>query len=140
MTEKEAFKPGNRKYLYAIGRRKRATAQVRLYQKGSGKYFVNEKPLADYFQNELLTRSALEVLSQNNLLDTFDATVLTKGGGKAGQADAVRLAVARALLLHDPAMRTQIKHAGFLKRDPRVIERKKPGLRKARRAPQWSKR
>ena len=140
MSEKEVFKPGNRKYFYAVGRRKQATAQVRLYQKGSGKYFVNDKPLADYFQNDLLTRSSLEVLSQNNLLDIFDATVVTSGGGKAGQADAVRLAVARALILQDPAMRPQVKHAGFLHRDPRVKERKKPGLRKARRAPQWSKR
>ena len=140
MAEKVVFKPGNRKYIYAIGRRKRASAQIRLYPKGKGIFIVNDKTAADYFQNQLLVTRAFEALGMNNLLDSFDATVLVSGGGRTGQSDAIRLGIARALLSHDEALRPQFKVVGMLTCDPRVKERKKYGLRGARRAPQWSKR
>lgn len=140
MAEKELFKPGNRKYIYAVGRRKSATAQIRLYPKGKGVFVVNNKTAIDYFQNQLLVERAFEALGMNNLLDSFDATVLVSGGGRTGQSDAIRLGIARALLSHDEALKPQIRVAGMLTRDSRVKERKKYGLRGARRAPQWSKR
>lgn len=138
--EQEVFKPGNRKYTYAVGRRKEAIAQVRLYGKGSGKYVVNGKEISEYLTTELLRLRAFAPLDQANLKDTYDATILVKGGGKRGQADAIKLAFARALVEIDEALKPQIKKAGLLTRDARVKERKKYGLRKARRAPQWSKR
>jgi small subunit ribosomal protein S9 len=136
----EEFKPGKRKFVYAVGRRKSASAQVRLYPKGSGVFMVNGKSAADYFQNPILENRAKQVLLDHNAADTFDVTVVTEGGGKKGQADAVLLGISRALIQHDEALRPQVKQSGFLTRDPRVKERKKYGLRKARRAPQWSKR
>lgn len=144
MAEKETkqveFKPGNRKYVYAIGRRKSASAQVRLYPKGSGTIVVNGKTLSNYFQNKLQENRALSALIEQNQVDAFDATIVVNGGGKSGQADAVKLAIARAMIDHDETLRPTVKRLGLLTRDARVKERKKPGLRKARRAPQWSKR
>lgn len=141
MAEKEAqFKPGNRKYTYGVGRRKSAIAQVRLYPKGSGQLFVNDKPFNEYFPTELSRQAALAPLIEMNLLDNHDVTVVVEGGGKRGQADAVRLGLARALNVEDEGYRSQLKKAGYLSRDARVKERKKYGLRGARRAPQWSKR
>ncbi len=140
MSEKEAFKPGNRTYIAAVGRRKSAIAQVRLYPKGSGVFVVNDKTAQDYFQDKGLVDRALESLAVNNLLDTHDVSVHVIGGGKKGQSDAVRLGVARAIVEQDETMRSMVKKGGYLSRDPRVKERKKYGLRRARRAPQWSKR
>ena len=140
MTEKETLKTGNRKYTYAVGRRKRAIAQVRLYKKGSGKVIVNEKNLHDYFQDPMLEQNAVKPLAVSNFLNDCDATVLVRGGGKRGQSDAVRLGMARALIGVEEELRSQIKKAGLLTRDARKKERKKPGLKRARRAPQWSKR
>lgn len=142
MSEKETttFKAGNRKYIYAVGRRKSAIAQVRLYQKGSGQVIVNDRELNDYFPTETLRQAALAPLMEMNLLDSHDMTVHVVGGGVKGQADAVKLGVARALNLQDEGYRPLMKKAGFLTRDARVKERKKFGLRGARRAPQWSKR
>lgn len=139
MSDKE-FKPGNRKYIPAIGRRKTSTAQVRLYPKGSGIFMINGKSADDYFQDKMLISRAIESLTANNLADTYDVIVLASGGGKKGQSDAVRLGVARALVAEDEERRSLVKKAGFLRRDPRVKERKKYGLKRARRAPQWSKR
>lgn len=138
--EQPIFKPGKRKYIYAIGRRKSATVQLRLYGKGSGKFVVNGLTFRDYFQNPLLERNATEALAMNNLMDAYDASLLVRGGGKMGQSGAIRLAFARALIAEKADLRPQLKKAGLLKRDPRVKERKKYGLRGARRAPQWSKR
>lgn len=140
MAEKVEFKPGNRKYTYAIGRRKEASAQVRLYPKGSGTFIINGKTAKEYLQNPMHENRAFESLIVQNQLDAFDATIHVTGGGKAGQADAIRLGIARALIEHDESLRTQIKKFGLLRRDARVKERKKYGLRGARRAPQWSKR
>ena len=138
--EQNTFKPGNRKYIYSIGRRKSAIAQLRLYPKGSGQYIVNKKKLGEYFPTQNLKETALKALEMNNLLGDFDATVHVTGGGVSGQADAVKLAFARALIEHDEGYKQQVKKAGLLTRDARVKERKKPGLKGARRAPQWSKR
>lgn len=142
MPEKDqpVFKPGKRKYIYSVGRRKSASAQLRLYPKGAGKISVNDIPFADYFQNPLLERAATEPLNLVNLRDDYDASVVVKGGGKKGQADAIKLAFARALLADKEDLKPQIKKAGLLTRDARVKERKKYGLKGARRAPQWSKR
>jgi small subunit ribosomal protein S9 len=137
---KAEFKPGNRKYIYAIGRRKEASAQIRLYPKGTGTFVINDKTIENYFQQPGLVDQSLNALILQNLRDTFDATVHVTGGGKKGQSDAIRLGISRALIEHDESLRGQIKKLGFLTRDARVKERKKPGLRKARRAPQWSKR
>lgn len=134
------FKPGNRKYVYARGRRKNAVAQARLYPKGSGQYFVNGKELNAYFPTEILRQSAVLPLKTTNTADQYDATVSVVGGGVRGQSDAVKLALARALVKADEGYKIPVKKAGLLTRDARVKERKKYGLKKARRAPQWSKR
>ncbi len=128
------------KYHYALGRRKSATATVRLYPKGSGKIFVNDLEFEAYFPNleQRLAITAPLVVTSNEA--TFDMTIHVKGGGKAGQADAIRLGIARGLLLWQSDLRPVIKSHGFLTRDSRVKERKKPGLKRARRAPQFSKR
>ena len=140
MTKAEDFKPGNRKYTFALGRRKSAIAQVRLYAKGSGKIFINGLPIEEYLTTELLRQSALLPLELTNTADVFDATIVVKGGGKPGQSDAIKLALARAIVEVDDGYKTVVKKAGYLTRDARVKERKKYGLKKARRAPQWSKR
>lgn len=136
----ETFKPGNRKYIYARGRRKNATAQARLYPKGSGQVYVNGKELAVYFPMALLRQAAVLPLSATNTADQYDATIAVSGGGIRGQSDAIKLAIARALVKADEGYRIPVKKAGLLTRDARVKERKKFGLKKARRAPQWSKR
>ncbi len=127
-------------YYFAVGRRKESVAHVRLYKNGSGKMLINGKELNVYFPwiNWQNTVSApLKTVGQS---DKLDAVVLVKGGGLRGQADAVRHGLARALLLFNPVFRRGLKKAGFLTRDSRVKERKKYGLKKARRGPQWAKR
>ncbi len=127
-------------YLYAVGRRKSAVAQVRVYKKGDGKFTVNEREVNMYFPSAELQdkiKSPLELAGQN---DKLTITVKVKGGGLAGQAEAVRHGISRALLLLNPNFRKPLKKAGFLTRDARVKERKKPGLKGARKAPQWTKR
>ncbi len=128
------------KYHYAIGRRKSAIATVRLHPKGSGKIFINGMEFETYFpiDSQRLAITAPLTVSSND--GKFDITIHVKGGGKAGQADAIRLGIARALLLWQSELRPIIKSHGFLTRDSRVKERKKPGLKRARRAPQFSKR
>lgn len=140
MAEKATFEPGKRKYIYAVGRRKSAIAQIRLYPKGKGVYVVNGKPLAEYFTTGIQQQKALQALVATNLNNDFDATIVVRGGGVIGQADAVKLALTRALVTHDEGYKKQVKTEGLLTRDSRVKERKKPGLKRARRAPQWSKR
>lgn len=120
--------------IATVGRRKRAVARIRMMV-GNGKLTVNEKHLSD-------AESAVmrEPLILTGLNSAVDITVKVIGGGVTGQAGAVRHGIARALLVHDPATRTALKKAGLLTRDPREKERKKPGLKRARRAPQWAKR
>lgn len=129
------------RYVYAVGRRKTAVAQVRLYKttKAEGA-IVNDKPIREYFGTPALEVTALSALKSAGLEDSFRVTVLVRGGGLHGQADAVKLGIARALIESDAALRPTLKALGYLTRDARAVERKKPGLKKARRAPQWSKR
>lgn len=126
-------------YKYSIGRRKSASCSVRLYEE-KGEVTVNDKTLNDYFKNKNLVDLALESLKILNLIGKYKITAKTKGGGIKSQAEAMRLGVARSLLKIDPEYKKTLKSKGFLTRDPREKERKKPGLKKARRAPQWAKR
>ncbi len=128
------------KYLYAVGRRKTAVAQVRLYpDKGNDKHIVNKKAYTEYFPVSLQP-IVVAALSAVGLASDFVVSATVKGGGVNAQAEAIRLGVARAILKHDEALRTSLRAVGCLSRDARSVERKKPGLKKARRAPQWSKR
>ena len=125
--------------FYGTGRRKEAVARVFL-RPGSGRISVNGKDFQEYFRGILAGVQALEPLKVTNTAGRYDAVITVKGGGPSGQADAIKLGVARALLEVDPAYRDILKQAGHLTRDQRVVERKKYGLKKARRAPQFSKR
>ncbi len=129
------------RYLYAVGRRKTAVAQVRLYPVDQAEETViNKKTALAYFGTQALVTEALAPLKLAGLEAAFTVTVLVRGGGLHGQADAIKLGVARCLVKHDALLRPTLKAQGFLTRDARAVERKKPGLKKARRAPQWSKR
>lgn len=127
-------------YFEGIGRRKAATARVRIMS-GSGSFVINKKNLEDYFPTERDNKTVTEPL---DVLDTnradYDISVLVKGGGVIGQASSVRLGLARAILKMDPEMRMELSHGGFLSRDAREKERKKPGLKGARKAPTYTKR
>lgn len=124
---------------YGTGRRKAAVARVFL-RPGNGRITVNGKDFQEYFRGILVGVQALEPLKVTNTAGRYDALITVSGGGPSGQADAIKLGVARALLKVDPNFRGQLKQGGYLRRDARVVERKKYGLRKARRAPQYSKR
>jgi len=121
------------------GRRKEAIARVRI-QPGTGRWQVNEHPLETYFPNKVHQQLVSEPLTALGAEDQFDVIARLTGGGVTGQAGALRLGIARALILVDPASRATLKRAGLLTRDARVKERKKAGLKKARKAPQYSKR
>jgi len=129
----------NLQYYIAIGKRKSAIANVRLFPRGKGKAEINGQSLQTYFYGTLAD-TALSPLVVANVKSMFDVAAKVMGGGKRGQAEAMRLGISKALLLHDPDLRSTLKHAGFLKRDPRVKERKKPGRHRARRGHQYSKR
>ena len=128
-------------YHYAVGRRKAATAVVRLYA-GTGTVLVNNKTIVDYFGsgNQRIIDEALAPLRATANESRYNVTVLTTGGGVHGQAGAIRLGIARALDKANPDQHTSLKTAGLLTRDPREKERKKPGLRRARKRPQYTKR
>lgn len=130
------------KYIEAVGRRKESTAIVRLYegQKGSLEFIVNNKKYNEYFPVIDQQKTAIKPLEVINKLDGFKISVLTRGGGLSGQAGAVCHGLARALVKYSPDFKPVLKAEGLLTRDPRMVERKKYGLKKARRAPQWSKR
>lgn len=139
--KKEVKKPSRSgKYFYGLGRRKSSIAKVRLYQKGSGDFSINKLTLKEYFPYFTWQETVLAPLQETNFVSKFDIEVSITGGGKRGQSDAIRLGIARALLEFDKDLRKTLKAKGYLTRDPRVKERKKPGLKRARRAPQWSKR
>ncbi len=121
------------------GRRKNAVARVRLVP-GDGKLVVNNKPLREYFGKRTLEMIVKQPLNLTNTVAQYDILAKVEGGGATGQAGAMRLGIARALIKADPNLRGVLKKAGFLTRDPREKERKKYGLKKARRAPQYSKR
>jgi len=144
---KEVLKPKEKKealpiekYYEAVGRRKTAIARVRLFTKGDKSFLVNEKPLSHYFPSSELQKIVVSPLETMKCLDKFQILTIVKGGGLSSQAEAIRHAISRALTLFNPDFRKRLKKAGFLKRDPRMKERKKFGLKRARRAPQWQKR
>jgi len=126
-------------YYEGVGRRKTATARVRLYP-GEGKIVVNDKPVEEYFSREYDLLHLLEPLKVTGLMNKFNVSVKVKGGGISGQAGAVRHGLARALLKANPDLRPILRKGGFLTRDARMKERKKPGLKRARKAPQYTKR
>ncbi len=138
--EKEKKEKQTEKYYEAVGRRKTAVARVRLFTKGEKVFLVNDKPVDEYFPTLELRKTAKGSLEAMKCLDKFRVLVKVKGGGIRGQAEAIRHGTARALVLINPNFKKRLKKLGYLKRDPRVRERKKPGLKRARRAPQWSKR
>ena len=123
----------------ATGRRKEAIARVRIVP-GTGQYVLNGRSLEEYFPNKVHQQLIKAPLVTVDRVDSFDIYAHLDGGGPSGQAGALRLAIARALILVQPEDRPALKKAGFLTRDPRAIERKKYGLKKARKAPQYSKR
>ncbi len=129
-----------RTYLYAVGRRKTAVARVRLHKKGDGEITVNDKPYTQYFQTSLHKDILSPLTHINDGLKGMSITAKVQGGGKPSQSIALRLAISRLLLQLDATTRTTLKSAGYLTRDSRKKERKKPGLKRARRSPQWSKR
>jgi small subunit ribosomal protein S9 len=128
------------RYYEGVGRRKAATARVRIYPGGDGNIVINDRPVDEYFSRMMDIIHLKEPLEVTNMQDRYDISVLVKGGGIKGQAGAVRLGIARALLEADPELRPPLRRGGFLTRDARVKERKKPGLKKARKAPQYTKR
>ncbi len=122
-----------------VGRRKTSVARARL-RRGAGNVTLNGRPIEDYFPTEKLRSHAVEPLVVVEQLGAWDVDARISGGGTTGQSGALRLAIARALAAHDPDWRAPLKAAGMLTRDARAVERKKYGLKKARRAPQYSKR
>jgi small subunit ribosomal protein S9 len=128
------------KYAYGLGRRKAATARARLY-KGKGNVTINDKPALDYLSgNDTMLAEVTDPLALVNKQKDFDVTIRVSGGGLAGQVDAIKLAIAKALTVDHGDLRSTLKKAEFLKRDPREKERKKYGLRSARKREQYSKR
>jgi small subunit ribosomal protein S9 len=127
-------------YYYGVGRRKTATAQVRLYKGDGKKVIVNKQDGEHYFNPSYLLDKVLAPLKAVGMDTDFDVSAMVQGGGVAAQADAIRHGVARALVAFDANLKTTLKKTGFLTRDSRMKERKKFGLRGARRAPQFSKR
>ncbi len=128
------------KYIEAIGRRKEATARVRIFESKTNSITVNDKPVAEFFKTENLQKVAGEGLLGTELSTKFEVTAKVSGGGISSQAESIRLAISRALVKFNEDLRKDLKKKGFLKRDPRAKERRKFGLKKARKAAQWSKR
>ena len=126
-------------YFYGTGRRKKSVARVRVYA-GTGKITINDRHIDDYFGLETLKLIVRQPLALTGTADKFDIVCKVAGGGVTGQAGAIRHGLSRALLQYDENLRPELKKAGFLTRDPRLKERKKYGLKAARRAPQFSKR
>ena len=127
------------KYYYGTGRRKHSVARVRLYP-GSGNITINDRKIDEYFGLDTLKLIVRQPLPLTDTVEKLDVVCTVTGGGVTGQAGAIRHGIARALLEFDPSLRPALKKAGFLTRDPRMKERKKYGLKAARRAPQFSKR
>jgi small subunit ribosomal protein S9 len=127
------------RYYEGVGRRKRAVARVRLYP-GEGDVIINGKQLEDYFGRPQDRHAVTSPVDLTDNLGRFNLSVLVKGGGITGQAEAIRHGVSRALLTMDPNLKPILRRAGYLTRDPREKERKKPGLKRARKAPQYTKR
>ncbi len=127
-------------FITAVGRRKTAIASVRMIKAAKGSVMVNGKSAKEYFKTDERAKIAEEALATAESAEHYEVHAHVEGGGIAAQADAVRHAISRAITKAEPNTRKVLKAAHFLKRDPRAKERKKPGLKKARKAPQWSKR
>jgi len=139
----KSVKKTDEKYFYAVGRRKRSVAQVRLYAKDKATesdVVINGKKLKEYFPIVSSQTNLMDPLRESGMGGKFKVSVVVKGGGTTGQAEACRLGIARALVKFDDGLKAILKANGFMTRDARKVERKKPGLKKARRAPQFSKR
>lgn len=139
-AEKKTTKAEPGSFMYGRGRRKSAVARVRVIKNGSGEFTVNGRPMKEYFSTYELQNIVISPLKTCGQETAVDLDVNVIGGGIRGQAEAVRLGTSRALTELNPTFRTTLKKMGFLSRDARVKERKKFGLKKARRSPQWSKR
>jgi len=129
-----------KKYIRALGRRKTSSAVVQIFSKGKGDFFVNKIPALQYFGIQNLVDVSKDPIVKVGEDGMYDINAKVSGGGKISQSQAIRLAIARALVSHNEEVRPQMRSAGYLTVDRRVKERKKPGLKRARRAPQWSKR
>lgn len=140
MIGTEKTKKDSDSYIEAVGRRKTSVARVRLFKAGKNSLIINDKDSKEYLPTENLKNIANEAIQKSALTQKFKITVKVKGGGISSQSEAIRHGIARALIKIDPELRKKLKQAGFLKRDPRSKERRKFGLKKARKAPQWSKR
>lgn len=128
------------RYIEAVGRRKTATARVRITEASKSSISVNGKEIETYFPTATLQSIVNEAIERSKVAGKFMVTVLVRGGGVSAQAGALRHGLSRALVEYDAELRGRLKKLGFLKRDPRAKERRKFGLKKARKAPQWSKR
>lgn len=137
MAEK---KTTTKEYYRAIGRRKTATASVRLYKATKTTYTINGKDFTEYFKTPELKKIVTGAFETATPAEKFEVVATTKGGGSHAQAEAIRHGISRALVVYDAELRSPLKKAKMLKRDPRQVERKKFGLKKARKSPQWSKR
>lgn len=127
-------------YYYGVGRRKESVATVRVYSNGTAGITINDKELEEYFPHPRLSDKVLEPLKLLEFEGKYPVTIKVKGGGMSSQADAMRLGIANALVAMNEDLRSTLKRAGYLKRDDRVKERKKYGLKRARKAPQFTKR
>ncbi|MEK7551963.1 MAG: 30S ribosomal protein S9 [Patescibacteria group bacterium] len=140
-TEKtEEKKSSKETYFEAVGRRKTSIARVRMFEAPKNSFTINDKDIEAYFPTETLRMTVKEPMVKSKVTKKFKVTVLLKGGGISSQAGAMRHGISRALMIFDSELRKKLKQAGFIKRDPRAKERRKFGLKKARKAPQWSKR
>jgi small subunit ribosomal protein S9 len=128
------------RYTQATGRRKTSVCRVRITPGAKSSFIINDKEIAEYFPTKQLEATALEAFTASKIEQKFKVTAQIKGGGISSQAGALRHALSRALVDYDRELRGKLKKAGYLKRDPRAKERRKFGLKKARKAPQWSKR
>jgi len=137
--EKKKKEVKKKKYIEAIGRRKEAVARVRLIKDKPG-FIINERTMEEYFPLQDYHKKILDPFKTTNLENSFFVSIKVKGGGITGQAEAIRLGISRCLIKIDEKLKPALKKAGFLTRDARVVERKKYGLKKARKAAQWSKR
>lgn len=130
----------DKKYFEAVGRRKTSVARVRISEAAKQSFVINDREINSYFPTETLRLTVKAPLAKPEVGAKFKVSAIIRGGGQSSQADALRHGISRALLLYDGELRKNLKKAGFLKRDPRAKERRKFGLKKARKAPQWSKR
>ena len=130
----------NSRYIEAIGRRKTSIARVRVWEASKSSITINDREFDNYFPTSTLRTTVKQPIEAAKLSQKFKITAMIKGGGISSQADALRHGIARALVAFDAELRKPLKAEGYLTRDARSVERKKPGLKKARKSPQWSKR